>query len=148
MTGILIDTNILVYSVDLAEPKKQKAARELMGLLQFQQQGCLSVQCIGEFFNVVSHGKLPRMTLLDAAKQVELFLQSFPVFPLTPGVVREAVRAVSTYQLAYFDAQIWACAHLNQIPTIFTEDFSDGQTIEGIRFVNPFAETFTPENWL
>jgi predicted nucleic acid-binding protein len=148
MTGALIDTNILVYSVDLAEPQKRKMARELLLKLQLHQQGCLSVQCVGEFFNVVSHGKLPSMTILEGSLQVENFLQSFPVFPLTPGIVRDAVRAVQTYQLSYYDAQIWACAHLNQIPTVFSEDFSDGQILEGVRFANPFVETFEFEKWI
>ena len=148
MIGILIDTNILVYSVDLAEPQKRTLARELLLKLQLHEQGCLSVQCIGEFFNVVSYGKLPKMTLIDGSTQVEHFLQSFPVYPLTPGIVREAVRAVQAYQMPYYNAQIWACAHLNQIPMVFSEDFSDGQIIEGVRFVNPFAETFELEKWI
>jgi predicted nucleic acid-binding protein len=148
MTAILIDTNILVYSFDLAEPQKMKLARELLARLQLYQQGHLSIQCVGEFFNVVSRGNLPKMTLLDAAAQVEFFLQSFPVYPLTPGIVREAVRAVREHPISYYDAQIWACAHLNQIPTIFSEDFSDGQTIEGVRFVNPFTEAFELEKWI
>jgi len=148
MTGILIDTNILVYSFDLAEAKKQKLARELLARLQLHQQGCLSTQCVGEFFSVVSRGKLSKMTLAEGITQVEYFLQSFPIFPLTSGIVREAVRAVRSYQIPYYDAQIWACAHLNQIPIVFSEDFSDGQFLEGVRFVNPFAETFELEKWL
>jgi hypothetical protein len=37
MTAIPIDTNILVYSFDLAEPKKMKLARELLARLQLYQ---------------------------------------------------------------------------------------------------------------
>ncbi|MEW6401689.1 MAG: PIN domain-containing protein [Chloroflexota bacterium] len=148
MTGILIDTNVLVYSFDLAAPQKQAAARKILVELQLYQQGCLSIQCVGEFFNVVSHGKLPKMTLLDGVEQVEFFLQSFPVFPLTPGIVRQATRAVREYQMSYYDAQIWACANLNQIPVIFSEDFQGGQVLEGVRFVNPFAEGFELEKWI
>ena len=148
MTRILIDTNVLVYSFDQAEPEKQGLARDLLRSLQSLEQGCLSVQCLGEFFNVILHGKVANMMPSDAAVQVEYFLQSFPVYPLTPGIVREAVRAVGAYQFPYFDAQIWACAHLNQIPLVFSEDFSDGQSLEGVRFVNPFAETFELEQWL
>ena len=147
MTGILVDTNVLVYSFDLAEPEKRRQARTLLSRLQLYQQGYLSIQCVSEFFNVISHGKLPQMTLLEGVAQVEFFLHSFPVFPLTPGVVREAVRAVREHQMPYYDAQIWACAHLNQIPIVFSEDFRDGQLLEGIRFVNPFAETFELEKW-
>lgn len=148
MTPILIDTNILVYSFDLAEPQKKAAARDLLMRLQLYQQGHLSVQCVAEFFNVVSRGSLPKMTLEDAAAQVEFFLHSFPVYPLTPGIVREAIRGVREHRLSYFDAQLWACAKLNQMSLIFSEDFQDGQILEGVRFVNPFAETFQLEKWL
>jgi len=58
------------------------------------------------------------------------------------------VRAVRPYQIPYYAAQIWACAHLNQIPIVLSEDFSDGQILEGVRFVNPVAETFELEKWL
>lgn len=47
--------------------------------------------------------------------------------------------------LAYYDAQIWACARLNHIPVVLSEDFQDGQTLEGVRFVDPFAEDFVVE---
>jgi predicted nucleic acid-binding protein len=148
MTAILIDTNILVYSFDLAEPQKKAIARDLLAQLQLYQQGHLSIQCVAEFFNVVSRGILPKMTKEDASAQVEFFLHSFPVYPLTSAIVREAVRGVREHQLSYFDAQLWACAKLNQVPCIFSEDFQDGQTLEGIRFVNPFAQTFQLEKWL
>jgi predicted nucleic acid-binding protein len=148
MTAILIDTNILVYSFDLAEPQKKEIARELLMQLQLYQQGHLSIQCVAEFFNVISRGTLPKMTTEDASTQVEFFLHSFPIYPLTSVIVREAVRGVREHQLSYFDAQLWACAKLNQVPLIFSEDFQDGQILEGIRFVNPFVQNFQLEKWL
>jgi predicted nucleic acid-binding protein len=50
--------------------------------------------------------------------------------------------------MLYFDSQIWAVARLNQVPTIFSEDFSDGLVLEGVRFVNPFIPEFDIERWL
>ncbi|MDP3186532.1 MAG: hypothetical protein Q8M58_14840 [Anaerolineales bacterium] len=41
-----------------------------------------------------------------------------------------------------------AAAWLNQIPIVFSEDFQDGQVLEGVRFVNPFAGTFDAEAWV
>ncbi len=38
-----------------------------------------------------------------------------------------------------------AAARLNQIPIVFSEDFQDGQTLEDVRFVNPFAGMFDVE---
>ena len=50
--------------------------------------------------------------------------------------------AYDRHHLSYWDAQIWATAKLNQIPVVFSEDFFDGQTTEGIRFMNPFSAKF------
>jgi predicted nucleic acid-binding protein len=49
---------------------------------------------------------------------------------------------------AEYDAQIWATARLNQVPVVFSEDFRDGTTLEGVRFVNPFSSEFLLEKWL
>ena len=64
-----------------------------------------------------------------------------------PLIVLEAARGARDYDMAYYDAQIWASARLNQVATVFSEDFSDGQTLEGVRFVNPFAAGFRLEEW-
>lgn len=52
------------------------------------------------------------------------------------------------HQLAYWNAQIWASARLNQIPVVFSEAFSDGVALEGVRFVNPFAAEFVLNSWV
>lgn len=54
----------------------------------------------------------------------------------------EAARGFRQHRLSYYDAQIWATARLNQVPTVFTEDFQDGQRLEGVRFVNPLVAGF------
>jgi predicted nucleic acid-binding protein len=70
------------------------------------------------------------------------------VFDLTPPVVLEAGRGVHDHNLAYYDAQIWASARLNQVTVVFSEDFSDRQVLEGVRFVNPFLSDFRLEEWI
>jgi len=54
---------------------------------------------------------------------------------------------VHQHKLAYWDAQLWATARLNQIPVIFSEDFQSGGTIEGVKFINPLASDFNLETW-
>jgi predicted nucleic acid-binding protein len=49
--------------------------------------------------------------------------------------------------MSFWDVQIWAIACLNQIAWIFSEDFSTGSTIEGVRFINPFASDFRIADW-
>jgi predicted nucleic acid-binding protein len=67
------------------------------------------------------------------------------VLDLTGMVALEAIRGVRDYQFNFWDAQVWATARLNQIPVVFSEDFNAGTLIEGVRFVNPFAENFQVE---
>ena len=71
-------------------------------------------------------------------RQIGLYERTFPVVPLTPAVVLEAVRGVRDHQFPYYDAQIWAAAKLNQVPVVLSEDFASGSTVEGVTFVNPF----------
>ena len=148
MTAILLDTNVLVYSFDRAEPEKRAQAMKVILALQSASLGCLSVQCLSEFVNATTRRTVPLLTLEEASVQVDDFLAAFPTFPLTPTIVMEALRGAREHSVSYYDAQIWACAHLNQIPVVFSEDFSDGRVIEGVRFANPFAENFELEKWL
>lgn len=61
-------------------------------------------------------------------------------------IVLEALRGVRDHHLPYFDAQIWACARLNQVPVVFSEDFNPG-FLEGMRFVNPFLLDVDRDLW-
>ena len=46
------------------------------------------------------------------------------------------------HQLSYWDSLILATAKLNGVPNVLSEDFSYGVLLEGVRFLNPFAQTF------
>lgn len=96
---------------------------------------------------VLSRNDRPILSTREARQQVERLARIWPVFDITPLIVIEAMRGVCDHQLAYWDAQIWATARLNQIPIIFSEDFNSGSTLEGIRFINPFAADFSLFDW-
>ena len=67
----------------------------------------------------------------------------FPgVVPITAFIVLEAGRGVQAHRLSYWEAQLWATARLNQIEIVLTEDFEHGRTLDGVRFLNPFAPGF------
>lgn len=59
----------------------------------------------------------------------------------------EAARSAYDHGLAYYDAKIWAAEWLNQVTLVFSEDFSDGQMLEGVRFINLFSADFRLEVW-
>ncbi len=148
MAIALLDTNVLVYIVDPEAPKKQSRAEEVMNALRANQNGRLSVQNLAEFFYTATRKLQPPLSPTQAMEQIDRFQTLWPVFLLTPLIVTEATRAVRDYQLTYYDAQIWATARLNGVPVIFSEDFQSGRTLEGVRFVNPFADGFRLDEWL
>ncbi len=147
MSLILIDTNVLLYLHDPQSPRKRERAREVVTRLG-PDVGCLSAQNIAEFASVSMRKLYPPLTSAQAYEQASLFTEAWPVFDLTPQIVLEAVRGVRDHQLSYYDAQVWASARLNQVGVIFSEDFQDGQTLEGVRFVNPFTDGFDFDHWI
>jgi len=48
---------------------------------------------------------------------------------------------------AEYDAQTWATARLNQVSVVFSEDFRNGTTLEGVHFINPFTSEFLLGKW-
>lgn len=147
MQPILLDTNVMVYLFDQNQAAKQGQAAALLPVLQELSIARISAQSLAEFCAVVTRRLEPPMSPVETLIQVEHFTRSFPTLPLTSLVVLEALRGVRDHQFAYYDAQIWAAARLNQIPLIFSEDFNPS-VIEGVRFVNPFASDFVLEQWL
>lgn len=150
MPPILIDTNVLVYMFDQNDPTRQDRAIHVLAGLEERACGRLSVQCLAEFSAVVMRRLRPVMSPAETLDQVERLQRLFPVYDLTPMIVLEALRGVRDHQLSYHDAQIWASARLNQVPVIFSEDFSQDphlQSLEGVHFVNPFRPDFDFGRW-
>ncbi len=79
---------------------------------------------------------------------MNLFTRVWPVFDLASLIVLEAARVVRDYQIPYSDAQIWATAHLNQIPVTISEDFNVGAIGESVHLINPFEPEFVLDNWM
>ena len=147
MVEILVDSNVLVYAHDLSEPEKQHKALEVLDRLVETALGVLSTQTLAEFCAVATHRIPSPLSAEQAYAQMEHFVRIWPILNVTPQVVLEAARGVRDYQFSFWDAQLWAVARLNNIPVVFSEDFNAGSVIEGVRFVNPFADDFRAEDW-
>ncbi len=145
---ILVDTNILLYAYDRGQPAKQPQALAVLDGLVANGLGALTSQVLAEFFVNATKKLQPPLTTKEAYARIQNYLLSWETLDITGPIVLEAVRGVRVHQLAYWDAQIWASARMNQIPLVLSEDFGQGVAIEGVRFVNPFDKTFNLETWL
>jgi predicted nucleic acid-binding protein len=139
----LIDTNLLVYLHDGSAPEKQARAKEVLARLGAAPSGAIPAQALAELSSVALRKLDPPMPPELLYQQIEGLEQAFPVLPLTPAVVLEAVRGVRDHALSCYDAQIWAAAKLAQIPVVLSEDFDSGAVLEGVTFANPFAAAFS-----
>lgn len=147
MTGILIDTNVLVYIYDRSEAEKRQQAIDVLTRIREAGTGVLSAQVLSEFYNTVTRKLAAPLSPAQAQDQCASLARVWTVFPVTAQVVLEAARGVRAYQFSFWDAQIWAVARLNRIPVVLSEDFNPGAGIEGVHFVNPFAADFDPVAW-
>jgi predicted nucleic acid-binding protein len=147
MDAILVDTNVLVYAYDRSEPEKQRCALQVLDRLARAGTGCLSAQVLSEFFVNVTRKIAAPLSVAQAIERIEHYVQLWPVLEVTAQTVLEAVRGTQEYSLSFWDAQIWAAAHLNQVGVVFSEDFNPGAIVEGVCFVNPFADDFRAEKW-
>jgi predicted nucleic acid-binding protein len=101
----------------------------------------------GPTLDVVIRGPTPRLTVIEASNQLARLARVWSVVDVIWQIVLEAARGVREYPFSFWDLQVWATARLNLIPVVYSEDFSDGSVVEGVRFVNPFAEAFRVEEW-
>jgi predicted nucleic acid-binding protein len=142
-----MDTNVLLYAYDRGEPVKQPQAETVLDRLATQRLGVLTPQVLAEFFVNATQKLEPPLTIQEAYDRIQNYLLAWEVLDVRGTIVLEAVRGVRTHKMAYWDAQIWASAKLHQISVIFSEDFNLGAVVEGVRFVNPFADGFDLDSW-
>lgn len=145
---LLADSNVLVYAVDIAEQDKSRLARELLRRVEGAERGLITSQLVTEFYaaSVRVRGGRPAICQPDeAATWIDRWLTAFSFRQITPTVIREAVRGAAAYQMHIYDAQVWASAKFAGA-IILTEDGQSRDFIEGVQYINPFADDFTFES--
>lgn len=133
-----LDTNVLVYAVDEAEPAKREIARRLLGS-SGEQELVLSGQVLGEFYAVVTRKLAQPVSDALAAATVDL-LGRLPTVAVDAALVKAAARTSRSAQLSYWDGLIVAAAAAGGCGRLLSEDLNDGQVIGSVRVENPFRE--------
>lgn len=133
---VFVDTNVLLYAVDSADPRKHRAALEWRAHLWRSRRGRVSYQVLQEFY-VQALRKNPKRTAAAARAEVRDLLAWDPV-PVDRGVVEGAWGLQDRYGLSFWDGLIVAAAHAAECEYLLTEDLTHGQVLDGVRVVSPF----------
>jgi predicted nucleic acid-binding protein len=127
------DTNILVYVVGQKDERTSKAEALVAN------GGVISIQVLNELASV------SRRTLGLSWEDVGDALAALRVLcpsatPLTTDTHDAGLRIAAKYGFPFYDALIAAAALEAECTTLYSEDFQDGQVIEGRLTVrNPFV---------
>lgn len=133
-----VDANVLVYAFDASAGSKHTAAKELMDRLWSTGGGCLSVQVLQEFFVTVTR-KVPKPLSIDEASDRVRDLSAWQVFAPNADDVLGAIRLHKQARIAFWDAMVVRAAEQSGCAVLWTEDLTDGQTIQSVTIRNPFS---------
>jgi predicted nucleic acid-binding protein len=129
-----LDTNIVVYAFDTADPEKQRVA---IDVLESGRRLVVSTQVLLETWWVLTR-RLERPLSEDAASGVIDELCRLPVVSTDADLVRRAITTSRRWQLAVWDALIVEAARSSGCDRILTEDLQHGQNFDGVKVANPF----------
>ncbi len=132
---VFVDTNVLIYAVDLADLQKQRAAKSWLDELWKNKLGRLSFQVLQEFYVKVSQKGLS--TIPNARTEIRDLLSWKPV-AVTSGLLEQSWKIQDRYQRSFWDSLIVAAAKSAFCRFLLTEDLQSGQDLDGLLVVNPF----------
>lgn len=125
------DTNVLLYLLSAVSDKALRA-EELLA-----DGGVVSVQVLNEFASVASRKLL--MTIPEIQECVDPIRGICDVEPVTLETHLRGLDLAARYGFSVYDAMIIAAALLAGCEILYSEDWQDGQLIDGILIRNPFV---------
>ena len=125
------DTNVLLYLLS-ADTDKAQRAEELVA-----DGSVISVQVLNEFASVASR-KL-RMTIPEIHECLDPIRRVCGVEPVTLETHLRGLDLAERYGFSVYDSMIVAAASLAGCGILYSEDWQDGQRIDGLLISDPFV---------
>ena len=130
---VFLDTNVLAYRYDDRDPAKRDRAEGIPD--EVTSRPWISTQVLIELHNVLTRAL--GFTREEAQEVIES--NGYHVQVADAALVYDAAATAIQHQLRIYDAMILEAAVRAGCDELWTEDFSAGATLRGVRIVNPFA---------
>lgn len=134
---VFVDSNVLLYRHDSADPGKQEAAAAWLARLWQSRTGRLSLQVLQEFYVNATQKLKPGLDRRLAREEV-LDLRAWRPFTVSVDTVETAWRFQDRFGLSFWDSLIVATAKAGGCRYLLTEDLQHGQDLDGVEVLNPF----------
>ena len=134
-----LDTNILVYAYDRSAEQKHNLAAQLMESCWENENGCISIQVLQEFFVTVTR-KIATPMDHQTARQIVADLTQWRFHAPKASDLLQAIDLQMSYQLTFWDALVVQSAVSLGCKKLFSEDLNHGQVYGDVQVINPFRE--------
>jgi predicted nucleic acid-binding protein len=134
MMSVFLDTNVVIYAFDGADPAKQRIA---IGVLETGDRLVVSTQVLLETWWVLTR-RLAEPLDEDHASTVIDELCVLPVVSTDPELVRRAIEIGRRFSIAIWDALIIEAARAGGCRRVLSEDLQSGQDFDDVVVDNPF----------
>jgi predicted nucleic acid-binding protein len=132
-----VDTNILVYTQDLAAGDKCWRAQALTRELWEDRRGVISTQVLQELYVALRRKLKSPMSAAESADILRDYSEWEVVINNRESIFR-AIDIESRYKISFWDALILQAAEQAGAQTVYSEDLSHGGRYVGVHVVNPF----------
>jgi predicted nucleic acid-binding protein len=141
MTGrVFVDTNILIYALDPAEPAKRQASTDLLKTAISNRSLTLSPQSLNETYRVLVQRR--RLMPIDAARSYIRTLAPWAIAPLDAKTTERAFAVEDETGYGWWDCLMLASALQAECRLFVSEDLQDGREVASMRIASPFADGF------
>ena len=135
---VFLDTNIIIYAYDISAGEKYEKASNIVMNFWDSKLGVISTQVLQEFYVNVTQ-KISKPLSKKIAGEIVKDLLKWHVEVNDEETLLSAIELHVKYKYSFWDSLIIQAAKQANVSLLFTEDLSDGQTIEGIKIKNPFV---------
>jgi predicted nucleic acid-binding protein len=132
---IAVDTNVLIYACDRADPRRQQIALDLVSSVE---NGVLLWQVACEFISASRKLSKQGFTSTHAWNRLAEFRALLPLVLPSEAILGRAKELHLVRGAAFWDALILAACVDAGVETLYSEDLPGFDDFEGVRVVNPF----------
>jgi predicted nucleic acid-binding protein len=136
---VFVDTNILLYSHDRKNLEKARQSKLWLKELATRRTAVANLQVLNELTHVLLRRKwheTPQEVFTIVSKLAELGDS-----PLTQREIREARQLHLRWRFSWWDCLLLASALELGCRHFLSEDLQDGQKIESLTIIDPFAHS-------
>lgn len=140
MSGrFFLDTNLLIYAIDAADPGKQAVAQKWIATAHESGDGLISYQVVQEWFNVVLRKASVPLSADEAASIYRRLIEPLWRIQSSRELLDTALDLHRRDSVSLWDSLIVSAAIQGGCDRILSEDLQHGRKIHGVKVLNPFV---------